>query len=219
MKILLRWGVEINHPVVIKSQDIEKVRTILRWNLNNRHPAAAESGEEGEILNDPSDDPNTPRLTAVHLSQKTNWNVEMLQFLLLSGADIRTGPRNLESPLEFVLNLKCDENVRDEGKDRGVIHLLYAAGATIRKKIAQDKEGYRHVILRVIQEDQEPLLALTGLCRRQIRTHLLNPAGGNHNNLLTAVPRLPLPKPMREFLLFNLGSVCFESEDIMHSSL
>ena len=38
----------------------------------------------------------------------------------------------------------------------------------------------------------------------KIREYLLDPAGGNNNNLFTAVPKLPLPAALKQLLLFNV---------------
>ncbi len=179
--------------------------TLLHWGSDIHHTAVAIS-----------DDPRAPRVTALHLSQKERWKLDMLKMLLVHKADIRTEPRNLRNLLEYVLNLKRLEHLRDDEKDQAIIHLIYSAGATMCKSIS-DMDNYKHLIPQFILDDQEPLLPLTGLCRRCIRLYLLNPAGGNHANLLTAVPWLPVPAAIRDFLLFNID-LLLEPEDIMDSS-
>ena len=192
--------------IVTLQGHVETVKKLLQWGADINHPAVGRSDRE-----------NAPRLTALHLSQKAKWNIEMLRFLLLFGADLRTEPKNLRDPLEYVLDLKRLEHIKDDRIDQTIIHILYAAGAIMSRKVAGNTEGYGHLIPQFILDDQAPLLALTGLCRRQIRGYLLNPAGGNRNNLFTAVPRLPLPTKLKDFLLFDMD-VFQENEDIMHCS-
>ncbi len=192
----------------------------LRWDLDKWHPATTMSNDTEDLLQTLYkilDDQEAPRTTALHQSQKIKWNVEMLTFLLNSGSDVRMEPRHLQSPLEFVFNIKDLEPKRNDGVDLDVIRVLYAAGARLDQTIAGI---YRDLIPQFILDDQEPLLPLTGLCRRRIRLYLLNPAGGNHANLFTAVQRLPLPPAIRDFLLFNVFNLKFslEPEEIMDES-
>ena len=44
------------------------------------------------------------------------------------------------------------------------------------------------------------------LCRKQIRRYLLSPAGagGNYNNLFMVIPKMPLPRIVKDFLLYNI---------------
>ncbi len=90
------------------------------------------------------------------------------------------------------------------------VHLLYAAGCSIEG--TKDEEEEFSTFPQFIQDDQQPLLPLQGLCRRQIRRHLLSPSGGNHGNLIAAVPLLPLPTEMKKYLLFNVEHILEASE-------
>ncbi len=56
---------------------------------------------------------------------------------------------------------------------------------------------------------------LQSTCREVIREQLLSPVGGNHNNLLTAVPQLPLPGKLKKYIVYYdhiLGSATSTSK-------
>ncbi len=98
------------------------------------------------------------------------------------------------------------------------VHLLYAAGAYIdmsqREPIIYEtldgKKIDENPSLKFIRDDQQPLLSLQGLCRREIRAHLLSCDGGNHANLIVAVPRLPIPKRLKKYLLCDVPNILEE---------
>ncbi len=105
--------------------------------------------------------------------------------------------------LEFINRAQPKDDLKDFAE---CVHLVYAAGATIREIADEDNDDYRRVV-QLIQDDQEPLLSLQGLCRRRIRASLLSSTGGNHGNLLPAVPKLPVPKALQKYLLFNVPHI------------
>ncbi len=79
--------------------------------------------------------------------------------------------------------------------------LLYLAGLSLSSLDLNQRTAH-NTVAQFILDDQETLLPLTGLCRRQIRSHLLSSLGGNHSNLIQAIPWLPLPRPLKMFLFF-----------------
>ncbi len=130
----------------------------------------------------------------------------LVEMLLVAGADVRT-----------TLGYRYDKSHRhtrtalDMARTPSVRALLYAAGCRPdTTKYSKEPTGVPQCIL---DDMFEPMLPLKGLCRRRIRRHLLSPAGGNHliNNLIMAVPRLPLPRQLKEFLLF--GEECTYRQD------
>ncbi len=84
-------------------------------------------------------------------------------------------------------------------RSRDCVSILYAAGGTIDAGILG-----RNFVPQFVLDDQQRILPLTGLCRRTIRTLLLSPTGGNHMNLITAVPQLLLPNSIKNFLLYYM---------------
>ena len=144
--------------------------------------------------------------TILHYLSPNNFNGKgkmMLKLLLLSGADVR-----IKDFTEHIIE------VFETGNRISIkfYQTLYAAGATFCKDImGMPYAGtwaykYRKVIGQLILlEDQDSMLSLTSLCRRDIREHLLSPSGGNNNNLFVAVPHLPVPKKLQEFLLFHVN--------------
>ena len=112
---------------------------------------------------------------------------QIIKILLDNGADLRIKSRGrLYSVLDraIVLHSGTEEQMT----------LLYASGATISLDIYKDKTKYSKIISQFILDDQEPMLDLLGLCRREIRVALLSPAWGNQKYLSSAlVAQLPLP--------------------------
>ena len=125
----------------------------------------------------------------------------ILKMILSFGADVRhvflSTTSNLNNALDVALNVDYSHFVNWD-----CVVLLYLAGVTLSKCAQQNFTSHKDRIGQFILDDQEPLLALTGLCRRRIRAHLLKPIGGNHNNLIQAVRRLPLPRRLKQFLFF-----------------
>ncbi len=160
--------------------------------------------------------------TALHITADKHplRGESILEMLLLSNADVRVADIEMKSALDVATEALSEylemfgatsEPSDDDGSDAEEeetltksISLLYAAGASLRKISLEYVEDHRDLIPGFIWYDQEVLLTLTGLCRRHIRTHLLSATGGNYNNLITAVPKLPLPTRLKDFLLFNV---------------
>ena len=89
--------------------------------------------------------------------------------------------------------------------DRDFLKILFAAG--------HDIESAGHVSQEIHQElipDTE--LSLMHLCREAIRNHLLQMS---NVNLFIRVPRLPLPKAVQSYLLYDqtLGDVFVDDDD------
>ncbi len=135
--------------------------------------------------------------TTYCIQDKEENQLTILKLFLLHGVDVRLKDHKKLSALDWhLLGTIMNPQVQP---------LLYASGCQISKNLLKNSEKYKFHIAQFIREDQEVLLPLRGLCRRGIRTHLLSPVGGNHGNLITAVPWLPLPKQMKDLLLFNVS--------------
>ncbi len=137
-----------------------------------------------------------------HNAQKSH---EIVKLLLSSGADIRFNVVETGS-VTFHLMSVMDWVIRKGFKRKGYelnMAPLYAAGAVFHGP-QDNKDIYRSIIPDFIIDDQKPMLFLAGLCRIQIRVTLLSEIGGNQKNLYSAVPQLPLPKRLKQFLLFDV---------------
>ncbi len=165
---------------------------------------------------------NAQGMTALHCAaQSFHLNSQaILMALLLSGADVRIADINMKSALDKAIEslVQCDAycqlgNPHPEyfeinekgGTDRTLF--LYAAGATVQQSFIDRIDKNRGIISQIILDDQQLLLALTGLCRRNIRDYLLRYSGANQNNLILSVPLLPLPRKLQDFLLFDVDIV------------
>ena len=127
----------------------------------------------------------------------TRSNIRLLvEMLLAAGADVRVTFGNIG---EWTGSL----SVLDYALSPSVCALLYAAGAPYGCTSGYPRKDAQDVPQSILDDFWEPMLPLKGLCRRRIRRHLLSPDGGNHNNLIIAVPRLPLPRQLKQFLLFE----------------
>ena len=146
----------------------------------------------------------------------------VLKTLLLCGSDVRIKYNRRKSALDKAL----DRGQRPMDVDwlfilwKNVCHLLHAAGATVSKHSQDrawtvDEEGKITKPCELDKEACKPVLTLTSLCRRVIRTHLLSPDGGDHNNLLLAIPQLPLPARLKHFLLFYIDDVDLSSNCVL----
>ncbi len=132
----------------------------------------------------------------------------MLKHLLIA-ADVRTNSNVLPQAIHF-----ANQDYQGGCKDVTVRHmpLLYAAGFPVTD-IMKDIDKYRNVIPQFILDDQNPKLPLLGLCRKQIRSYLLSSEGGDHKNLMHAVPKLPLPQILKDILLFGVEPLSLEEGD------
>ncbi len=127
-----------------------------------------------------------------------------------------------EKEIKSALELMYEEAFSYDYGSAKSVHLLYAAGTSIyeigdRGDNGTNEEGAEaredREVLQLIHADQQPLLSLQGLCRRQIRAHLLSSAGGNHPNLITVMPKLPVPITMQKYLLFNVPNIFEDYHD------
>ena len=106
---------------------------------------------------------------------------------------------------------KCFSHVRES--DIALIHgmkILFASGF---------KAGRTHPLTSCYQDDiQEPIkLHLKQLARRKIRQYLLQ----RHfqTNLFHLVPQLPIPTPVREYLLYHVELDLSQAADIAQEAL
>ena len=128
--------------------------------------------------------------------------------LLMSGADVRIKDINRNSALDTAIGslVRFDAYDGDNQGSKSKTLFFYAVGASIQQCFIDCTDRNRDVISQIILDDQQPLLTLTGLCRRYIRAYLLRSSGANHNNLIIPVPQLPLPRKLKDFLLFYLDT-------------
>ncbi len=104
----------------------------------------------------------------------------------------------------------------DREPDVDCINLLYAAGIEIPFYMVVDMRtqmkanlGWDEETVNGILRNYETFLPLKELCRRRIRRELqdiFDPCADRtgYKNLFVAVPRLPLPKIIKDYLLFNI---------------
>ncbi len=123
-----------------------------------------------------------------------------MKILLLAGANVRLSDNIGRTVLDVAI-VSCHWDVT-------CINLLYAAGAQASYCQIDRKDEKHMEYLKIILDDQIDMLPLTWMCRRRLRLQLLSPEGGFCNNLFLAVPRLPLPKRLKEFLLFFADIHC-----------
>ncbi len=129
---------------------------------------------------------------------------------VIPGANFRSRNFQNRSALDLCVSLRNmtsqDSNEVENHKisKRYCVSILYAAGATFCPSILDNLDEYRDIIPQFVLDDQEPMLSLEHLCRKVIRAHLMGPIGGNKNNLIIAVPHLPLPQFLKDFLLYNV---------------
>ncbi len=94
-------------------------------------------------------------------------------------------------------------------------NLAYAAGMEVpwyfvdELRNAIKSHNVADETVTCVLRDNETLCSLTEICRKTIRQHLLNLISpsvdhAGFNNLFVAVPKLPLPEVMKDFLLFNI---------------
>ena len=153
-----------------------------------------------------------------------------LKVLLLSGCNIRLGNETcdyLPDPWNVKVPEKCPlERLMTCSKpDIDSIHILYAAGCipTTELLLSDNLKDYVQLIL----DDQMSMLPLKGLCRRKIRQHLMSLTKCKqhysksleaptcrvpsiqfpykYSNLFVAVSVLPIPRSVKEFLLFDVN--------------
>ncbi len=152
-------------------------------------------------------------------------NIELLKPILSFGADVRLLDGSQKNALHLTLEPLPPHRlssmshltpglVPSTENKANYVAFLYIAGVPLSEKILENIYVYRSqsLIPQFVLDDQGPMLSLTSLCRKHIRRHLLDPEGGNYNNLIQAIPRLPLPKPLKQFLFF-MGNVS-DSEEI-----
>ena len=187
MKLLLGWGAEVNKEDAAARMPLHHAAQLSQsyfWESDNqsRNPAVKMLLEYGANIR------NTDRNSQ-------------------SGAMTLYGDRRRKGFLELALEryrkifvshspeFKITETLSEDGEQ--IVSFLYAAGAEAYTK-------NRKIMPQFIVDDQENLQALTCLCRKQIRAHFLRPEGGNKNNLITAVKHLPLPRILKQYLLFDI---------------
>ncbi len=157
----------------------------------------------------------------------------IIRLLLLHGADIRNLITENRSPLyaalattkkqgnrtqEDLAFLLCAAGVDGQSMQFSHTQYRYSMSNRVpgiqRHNIGWSQNLYGHVnditeISRNIHKIHTELnnnnkSSLVNLCRENIRLYLLNYKGGNNNNLIIAVQKLPLPQRLKKFLLFDI---------------
>ena len=170
--------------------------------------------------------------TALHRAAELH-KCNLLVLLLQHNADVRVR----DSPT-------CGNNTvldcalkHDSWPQVNCVFLLYVAGAHASNvdqcletkshleniKIEFNAEGYPvdHYLdlIEEMLDDQQPVLALTGLCRRRVRSLLLCPTRGNQHNMFTAVTRLSIPTRLKNFLLYHVDLDSYQKwKDAIHKA-
>ena len=138
--------------------------------------------------------------TPLILCFKREANTQMIKMLLDAGGDLRIADVDGPSALDMAI-LRSSATPEQ-------LAFLYAAGSPIRSAEVKKNiktEKYRDLIPQFYMEDQNPMLDLLSLCRKQIRTMLLSPTMGNKKYLnSTVVAQLPLPKLLQDIILFSV---------------
>ncbi len=121
------------------------------------------------------------------LDHAASWgNPVTMKILLEANADVRH--------IQYERN--CAVSPINVGKENingiSCFSLLQAAGGFV--------SGYESLF----DEEKAMWLSLLGISRRRIREYLLSPSGGDFNNLFVAIPKLPLPYKIKQFLLFDI---------------
>ncbi len=208
VEVLLQHGFNVNHmdtstgmtALMLASAkgDVELLELLLHW---------------GAGVNQT----NCRKSTALHKCAEycpAKKCATILRTLLLSDADVRIKQNGLKSALDKVLDKSNSMGYIPHGPVSDIkelpMLLLYAAGAPVSEESDwnSDKHGVIRKGLTLDLNGQHPVFALTGLCRICIRAHLFSPTWGNHSNLITAVPLLPLPERLKDLLLFHVNMLC-----------
>ena len=139
-----------------------------------------------------------PAGTLLHHATKRNAN--FVRNVLHSDIKINTMDYSGRNALQFYI-LNCDQI------DKAMVMLLLAAGEKIDRRTTEaDLRVYcqddrkTQVLEYLWQENTE--LSLKHLCRQAIRNHLLDL--DPHQHLFGRVPRLGLPAPETEYMLFDV---------------
>ncbi len=140
-----------------------------------------------------------------------NDDVKMIQVLLRYGAQFKFRCRSMFGSDDV-------HSPQNLAKRKDCVALLYIVGHPLCENMAHIT-NHKHMIPQFVLDDHEPLLSLTDLCRRKIRAHLVSADGGKHNNLIKEIPRLPLPRRIKQFLFFmeNTEEIAKETIEFLDS--
>ena len=219
-------GASYNTPVLIMAickADVETTRLLLKWDaLVNQYV----SGSFTHFFNDVYEE-----MHYITQADEEKRYIEIMKLLLFCGADVRkvTLTNNdagftaftvatliLHNYFEYILEKGWQsENELEQFKD--YVLLLHAPGVKHvgKELMASYPPGLHDSIQQILADSsleflltksdnfQRAKIKLSNLCREKIRDYLLSPTGGNNNNLVKAVPCLPLPQRLKKFLLFD----------------
>lgn len=138
----------------------------------------------------------TPLLAAAE-QPHTN---EIMKELLLAGADIRVKDSRGLNVLDHAFEYRDSDRISkyDSNYQYGFYKMTpeFEESCRILKDLL-NAAGVSDLSKRYHRAE----LSLSIICRRQIRSYLLNPTGANNKNLLVAVSKLPIPEKLKNFLL------------------
>ena len=129
------------------------------------------------------------------------------QFLLKAGVHVNKKFKNLNALAWYCYNPEgsammwyLDQKFRL--LDETFIKLLYAAGEAVQWPVLEHLAGRRALADAGAVRRRKKCGNLKDLCRVLIRTHLLNL--DLHSNLFIRVPKLRLPEPITQYLLYDM---------------
>ena len=149
-----------------------------------------------------------------------------IELLLKAAADVNNAGISAGTVLMYVQDEECCKyllkyhsqiNRRDNNGDnaltsyirianpvnKDICSSLFAAGETVPQKIARWSPRYKVINAIDCLPQIKIYFYLRELCREAIRKHLLKL--DPHTNLFDRIPRLGLPKPLTEYLLFYMS--------------
>ena len=207
--------------IAVQKQHLELLRILLKWGANANTSMQIDSGGYNLFK-------HIAYKTCRNIQLQYNRWLEMIKLLLLHNADVRrarlqsgeiTALSISISAMEYAIITIPPLCTRGKHIIKQCVLLLNAAGAnTILEQL--DTSFKRHPYLAgLVISDILPSscslammlprnsvkLSLVDLCRDKVRRQLLDPSRGNNNNLFTAVPKLPLPQPLKKLLLFHVN--------------
>ena len=171
---------------------------------------------------------STHGMSALEYAARGN-NRLMMEMLLVANAQINDP--DTRTYTDLATRAKCEDCQDDfeechdihlpimsrfiQNFDISCINMVCAAGAKCTKAEVEELRRRRDVVRHyhgmnetmidvIILRDQG--LSLTDICRNNLRQHLIDvcQTSAHYKNLFIAVPRLPLPQKLKDFLLYDI---------------
>ncbi len=179
-QLLIQWGADVNHSIAADS-------------YFGRHYITGYTGRDK--------------------NRYEKWLL-IMKLLLLHGADARNATFTIHTGMEISALTIAIHHIANALKwggydiemDQQSVIFIYAAGTSQIIKQFENRHRSRLSIQAISWLNNKHSFSMTSLadlCRNNIRSYLLDPAGGNNKNLFIAVPNLPLPQKLKQFLLFD----------------